>query len=83
MKSQHEIVETLEAIRFELPAAVDPARVTVHLERAARGMLRVLLDGNLVGEWGHGVCGWMQCESAQWLGTEGQKVYRAVKRVTR
>lgn len=80
-KTAEEVGLTLAAIHAALPVAVDPVRVKCSVPQAERGTLRVLLDGQLIGEWGYGVAGWMQFESAAWLGTEGQKVYRACKRV--
>lgn len=83
MKTPEQLGQTLAAVHCALPRAIDPVRVKSSVERATRGMLRVTLDGNLVGEWGYGVCGWMQCESSAWLGYEGQKVYSAIVRTLR
>jgi hypothetical protein len=80
-KTVEEIQNTAATIRLALPAAISEGRVTYSRQSAERGMLRLCLDGQLIGEWGHGVCGWVQTESAAWLGTEGRKVYSAAKRV--
>lgn len=89
MKTKTQILETLEAVRVELPkSGPAPELVHVGLASAAAGRLRVVLVRGsdqyvLIGEWCHGVCGWLQLESAAYLGVDGRRVLRAVQRALR
>lgn len=86
MKTEAQIHETLTAIRAALPkAGPAPERVEVGELSAKRGMLRVTLTNerggyDLIGEWGHGVAGWMQFEHSAYFTPDGRRVYRAVQK---
>ena len=79
MKTTTEILATVDAARAALPKSFKAPELVQAQPKG--GMLRVTYAGHLVGEWGHGVFGWLQVESAASLGREGQQVYRAVKKV--
>ena len=86
MKTETQILETLEAIRAALPkCGPAPERVGVDGTRSPAGVLRVILARgpglyDLIGEWGHGVCGWVPIESACHLSAEGRRVYNAAQK---
>jgi hypothetical protein len=80
-KTAVEIAETVARIRLELPAAIREGRVAHDAAKAERGTLRITFDGQLIGEWGHGVLGWMQFESAAYMTSDAARAYRAAKRV--
>jgi hypothetical protein len=86
MKTEAQILETLAAIRAALPkVGPAPERVEVGELSAKRGMLRVTLTNarggyDLIGEWGHGVAGWLQFEHSAYSCAEARRVYRAVQK---
>jgi hypothetical protein len=86
VKTEAQILETLAAIRAALPkVGPAPERVDVGPLSAKRGMLRVTLTNarggyELIGEWGHGVAGWMQFEHSAYFTPEARRVYRAVQK---
>jgi hypothetical protein len=86
VKTEAQILETLAAIRAALPkVGPAPERVDVGPLSAKRGMLRVTLTNarggyELIGEWGHGVAGWLQFEHSASFSAEARWVYRAVQK---
>lgn len=75
MKAPEEIRAVFLDMIAHLPTYIDPARVT-----CCSGRFRVYLDGCLISEWGHGVCGWLPVESCAYLGHDGRTVDRVMRR---
>lgn len=75
----------LNSVRAALPARlrVVAHRVTACPVAAERGSLRVLLDGQLVSEWGYSQAlrKWTRWESAAYMSADAKSVERAIARV--